>query len=87
MERLEDDFPFGFQIPCGSRKLTGLFLLLFRAVQGCSMELAGQQRIHLPLEPHLRCSPRVDQLARPADLKPPEDITQRTDFAGLFHVA
>eukprot|EP00913_Durusdinium_trenchii_P004628 g4297.t1 len=50
------------------------------------MELAGQQRIHLPLEPHLRCSPRVDQLARPADLKPPEDITQRTDFAGLFHV-
>lgn len=51
------------------------------------MELAGQQRIHLPLEPHLRCSPRVDQLARPADLKPPEDITQRTDFAGLFHVA
>ncbi|CAK8988163.1 Cytosolic phospholipase A2 delta [Durusdinium trenchii] len=57
-----------------------------RTYNAMLMELAGQQRIHLPLEPHLRCSPRVDQLARPADLKPPEDITQRTDFAGLFHV-
>lgn len=50
------------------------------------MQLAGQKgRAHLPQDAQ-KCSPRVDHLARPRQVKIPHDITKRSDYAGLVHV-
>ncbi|CAK9054451.1 unnamed protein product [Durusdinium trenchii] len=50
------------------------------------MELAGQKRIHKPQNTPVRCSPRVKHLALPAQPRTPDDITKRSDYAGLVHV-
>lgn len=50
------------------------------------MELAGQApRANNPRKPR-KCSNRVSDLARPAKPKTPDDITKRSDYAGLVHV-
>ena len=50
------------------------------------MQLAGQKgRAHLE-QKLLRCSVRVNHLARPTAVKVPDDITKRSDYAGLVHV-
>lgn len=50
------------------------------------MELAGQApRANHPRKPR-KCSNRVSDLARPAKPKTPDDITKRSDYAGLVHV-
>ena len=50
------------------------------------MELAGQgSRANNPRKPR-KCSNRVSDLARPAKPKTPDDITKRSDYAGLVHV-
>lgn len=32
------------------------------------------------------CTKRIEEMARPADPKPPKHVTQRTDYRGLYHV-
>ncbi|CAJ1392448.1 unnamed protein product [Effrenium voratum] len=51
------------------------------------MELAGQApRPHLGQKTPHRCSPRVEDLSKPAEVKAPDDITKRSDYSGLVHV-
>lgn len=50
------------------------------------MDLAGQaSRVQNPRKTR-KCSQRVCDLARPNNPKTPDDITKRTDYAGLVHV-
>mmetsp|Transcript_19515 Transcript_19515/g.45374 ORF Transcript_19515/g.45374 Transcript_19515/m.45374 type:complete len:695 (+) Transcript_19515:29-2113(+) len=51
------------------------------------MELAGQApRPRKQKRPASVCSPRVDELALPAQVRAPSDITKRSDYRGLVHV-
>ena len=50
------------------------------------MELAGQApRANQPKKAR-KCSKRVSDLAKPANPRSPDDITKRSDYAGLVHV-